>query len=58
MDAPTIVAAVAAGAVSLKILADLTHRHLAVERVRLRNEAHDARVAALSDAPADDPPGS
>ncbi|NNJ27435.1 hypothetical protein [Alienimonas chondri] len=48
MDAPTVVALLVAGAVSLKILTDLTIRHLALERVRLRNEANAAALEAAA----------
>ncbi|QDT14826.1 hypothetical protein [Alienimonas californiensis] len=48
MDAPTVVAVLVAGAVALKILADLTVRHLAMERIRLKNEADAAAFEAAA----------
>lgn len=48
MDAPTVVAVLVAGAVALKILVDLTVRHLAMERIRLKNEADAAAFEAAA----------
>ena len=57
MDAPTVVIALAAGAVAVKMLVDLTVRHRAAERVRLTNEARAAARAAEAAAGEPDPPG-
>ncbi len=57
MDAPTIIAVLAATVAALKMLTDLTLRYLALERVRLRNEAVAAPVAAAVEA-ALNPPGA
>ncbi|MFH5802843.1 hypothetical protein [Alienimonas sp. DA493] len=50
MDAPTVVVILAASAAALKILADLTTRHLAMERIRLKNEARAAEMEAAINA--------
>ena len=49
MDAATVVIALAAAALALKVLADLTVRHRAVERARLRTEANAAALDAAAD---------
>ena len=46
VDPPTAVAVALAAVVAAKMLADLTLRRLAAERVRLRNEAAKSAAAA------------
>ena len=56
MDLPTALILLAAAALAAKVLADLTARHHAVERARLRAEADAARSVAAQGVA--EPPGT